>query len=76
MGHTYFIEDGAEIGNTFIGNLGILTRESLALLNTDTTPATFWVTHPNNTYIGNVAAGSEAHGFWYRANANSDGKLC
>lgn len=28
-------------------------------------PATFWITNPNNTFIGNVAAGSESKGFWF-----------
>jgi hypothetical protein len=44
MGHTYFFEDGVETGSTLDGNLGVLTRVSNAMLNTDTTPATFWVT--------------------------------
>lgn len=39
------------------GNLGMLTRATPALLNTDTTPATFWITHPNNTIVNNRAAG-------------------
>ncbi len=40
------------------------TMESNALLNTDTTPASFWITHPNNTYRHNRAAGSAAYGYW------------
>lgn len=43
MGHTFFFEDGVETGSTLQGNLGVLTRVSNAMLNTDTTPATFWV---------------------------------
>ena len=35
------------------------------LLPTDTRAATFWITNPDNTIRGNVAAGSEAFGFWY-----------
>lgn len=31
----------------------------------DQTPASFWVTHPDNTFIGNHAAGSEHYGFWF-----------
>ena len=30
------------------------------------TPAAFWVTNPNNTYIGNAVAGGTHFGFWYR----------
>ena len=58
MGHAFFTEDGNEFGNLLEGNLGLLTRASQALLNTDTSPATFWVVHPNNTLRGNRAAGA------------------
>ena len=27
-------------------------------------PASYWITHPTNNYIGNHAAGSETYGFW------------
>jgi hypothetical protein len=74
MGHAFFLEDGIETGNTFDGNLGFLTKVSHALLNTDTTPATFWITNPNNTYTNNVAAGSTGgYGFWYRLSNHPDG---
>jgi cell surface hyaluronidase len=66
-GHGYFLEDGAEIRNTFSGNLGVLTRippDGKRLLATDGAPATFWMTNPDNTWHGNVAGGSEGHGFW------------
>uniref|UniRef100_A0A383WCP6 Fibrocystin-L n=1 Tax=Tetradesmus obliquus TaxID=3088 RepID=A0A383WCP6_TETOB len=66
MGHTYFFEDALEWGSVLRGNLGILTRVSNAMLNTDTTPATYWITNPNNTIENNVAAGSAGYGFWYR----------
>ena len=67
-GHGYFLEDGVETRNTFSGNLGVLTRippEGKRLLPTDAAPATFWMTNPDNTWRGNVAAGSEGHGFWF-----------
>ena len=73
MGHTFFLEDGIEHGNIYERNLGINTLASFALLNTDTSPATFWVTNPNNTYIGNHAAGSAAYGFWYQLLDNPSG---
>jgi cell surface hyaluronidase len=66
-GHGYFLEDGVETRNTFSANLGVLTRippEGKRLLATDAAPATFWMTNPDNTWRGNVAAGSEGHGFW------------
>src|SRR5690606_17874171 len=34
------------------------------LLPSDNTVASYWITNPDNTYIGNVAAGSDANGFW------------
>jgi cell surface hyaluronidase len=68
IGHCYFLEDGIETKNVFEDNLGILTRKpvpGMALLPTDNQPATFWITNPNNTWRGNVAAGSQAFGFWF-----------
>ena len=35
------------------------------LIPSDNTASTFWITNPDNTYRDNVAAGSEATGFWY-----------
>ena len=34
------------------------------LIPSDNTAATFWITNPANHYIDNVAAGSDANGFW------------
>jgi hypothetical protein len=34
------------------------------LLPSDNTVASFWITNPNNTYVDNVAAGSDSNGFW------------
>jgi hypothetical protein len=34
------------------------------LLPSDNTVAAYWITHPDNTFIDNVAAGSDANGFW------------
>ena len=65
MGHTIFIEDAAETKNYIAHNLVILTKASHSLLNTDSTPACFWITHPDNIFIGNHAAGSERYGFWF-----------
>ena len=46
-GHTYFIEDAIETKNIIEYNLGALTRRGFNLLNTDQTPATFWITNPD-----------------------------
>ena len=73
MGHTFFIEDSIETDNVIKNNLGILTQASFTLLNTDFTPATFWITNPNNHYEGNVAAGSVNYGFWMNLPTSTTG---
>lgn len=66
LGHGFFLEDGAERRNAFIGNLGLGTHEvEDGLLPTDENPATFWITNPDNTFRDNVAAGSDGFGFWF-----------
>ncbi|HLI70617.1 MAG TPA: G8 domain-containing protein [Ktedonobacteraceae bacterium] len=68
IGHCYFLEDGSETGNLLEYNLGIETLaapDGENLLPSDTQPATFWITNPDNYLIGNVSAGSEGEGFWF-----------
>ncbi|XP_038045747.1 fibrocystin-L-like [Patiria miniata] len=65
MGHAYFLEDGIETGNIIQYNLGIFVRPSSSLLNVDITPATYWVTNPDNVVRHNAAAGGSHFGFWY-----------
>ncbi len=77
IGHGFFLEDGSEHLNIFDGNLGLSSRAPLEgehiqehdLAQRDDrrklSPATFWITNNDNTYINNVAAGSEGIGFWY-----------
>ena len=74
LGHGYFLEDGAETGNMISGNLGLgTTVTNEGVLPTDANAATFWITNPDNTIRGNVAAGSEAFGFWYALPASPTG---
>jgi len=73
MGHAFFLEDGNERHNVIEGNLGILTRKSHHMLNTDTTPATFWITNPDNVFRNNVAAGSARYGYWVRLLQSPEG---
>lgn len=65
MGHNFFIEDAVERYNVVRDNLVMGTERSWSLLNTDQTPASYWVTHPDNEFTGNHAAGSDRYGFWY-----------
>ncbi len=98
VGHCFFMEDGIEHGNAFVGNLAIQTKchptldcvpTNLAangertaqypnaaaarqasfhsgntLLPSDNTVSAFWITNPDNSFIDNVAAGSDQVGFW------------
>ena len=65
MGHNIFIEDAIETKNVIKNNLVVSTRRSWSLLNTDNSPASFWITHPDNIFIGNHAAGSDRYGYWF-----------
>ncbi|KAJ1475672.1 hypothetical protein T484DRAFT_1827474 [Baffinella frigidus] len=66
MGHTFFIEDGVEHYNRLEGNLAIKTIPSMNLLNTDQTPACFWIVTGVNYVINNHAVASRRYGFWFR----------
>ncbi|MEO8635797.1 MAG: G8 domain-containing protein [Gemmatimonadales bacterium] len=75
-GHGYFLEDGAESGNLIEHNLGFFCRVPQGadrLLASDSRPATFWLTNPDNTVRGNHAAGSRGFGFWYAFPATPSG---
>ncbi|HET9066716.1 MAG TPA: G8 domain-containing protein [Gemmatimonadales bacterium] len=75
-GHGYFLEDGAESGNTLDHNLGLKSRippVGVRLLASDDQPATFWITNPDNTITNNAAAGSVGFGFWYALPASPTG---
>ncbi len=39
-------------------------RADNILIPSDNTASTFWITNPDNTYVNNVAAGSDQIGFW------------
>jgi cell migration-inducing and hyaluronan-binding protein len=67
VGHAYFLENAVEYGNKFFGNLGMMIRSGF-VLPSDAQPTVFWITNPNNTYIGNVASGSDNTCYWYLAN--------
>lgn len=67
IGHGYYFEDGIETRNTLEGNLGLVTRNAKngeLVTPSDNEASVFWITNPDNTIRNNVAAGSEAFGFW------------
>ncbi|HEX5229120.1 MAG TPA: G8 domain-containing protein [Bryobacteraceae bacterium] len=45
------------------------------LIPSDNTASTFWITNPDNTYRGNVSAGSEETGFWIALPEHPTGKF-
>ncbi len=70
IGHNYVIEDPAAIRNTLRDNLAVKTR--LAFFTDpelrqqkDDEASNFWIRAARNTFIGNLAAGAEANGYWY-----------
>ena len=73
MGHTFFIEDGPEQFNRVEGNLAIKTIPSMNLLNTDQTPAGFWIVSGANYIIRNHAVASRRYGIWFRPEISATG---
>jgi cell migration-inducing and hyaluronan-binding protein len=68
IGHCYFLEDGLETGNKLESNLAILAKPSKKgeeVIPSDNQPSSYWITNPANSFIGNVAAGSQHTGFWF-----------
>lgn len=65
LGHAFFVEDAVETNNIYDGNLIVKVNPSHSLLNTDTTPGAFWITHPDNIVKNNAVAGSSHYGYWY-----------
>src|SRR6188508_2328790 len=45
------------------------------LLPSDNTVAAYWITNPDNTFIGNVAAGSDENGFWLSLPEHPNGQF-
>jgi hypothetical protein len=50
-------------------------RSKDVLLPSDNTVASFWITNPNNVYRENVAAGSDANGFWMSLPEHPNGQF-
>ncbi len=76
LGHGYFLEDGAESGNTLVHNLGLSARVpalAVRILPSDAKPATYWITNPANSFRDNAAAGSVGFGFWFALPASPTG---
>eukprot|EP00978_Attheya_sp_CCMP212_P049705 scaffold698486_cov75-Attheya_sp.AAC.1 len=66
-GHCFMTEDGGEVDNLFVRNLGAYTRKvdiQISEDESDFKASTFWMTNPANVWKENVAAGSQVNGFW------------
>ena len=73
MGHTVFIEDGVEEYNRVEENFGCKTIPSMSLLNTDQTPAVFWIVTGKNYILRNRAVASRRYGMWFRPEISATG---
>ncbi len=76
IGHGIFLEDGSERFNIIRRNVVLLTKkpaENENLLDSDrifsgdqnASPASYWITNPNNIFTDNIAAGTEGTGYWF-----------
>lgn len=76
IGHGLFLEDGSERfnvikGNVVLGTVQPLPGEELTPSDNERweiqnrTPASYWITNPQNTFEDNVAAGTRGTGFWF-----------
>jgi hypothetical protein len=76
IGHGIFMEDGSERYNVIRKNVVCLTKlptpsealtpsEKFTFQVQNKTPASFWITNPNNTLEDNIAAGNNGTGFWF-----------
>jgi hypothetical protein len=45
----------------------------MSLLNTDQSPASIWLTHPDNDLNDNHAAGSDRYSYWYDLQSSAMG---
>ncbi|MEM9188075.1 MAG: G8 domain-containing protein [Myxococcota bacterium] len=83
VGHGFYLEDGNEIGNRFLGNLSMLQRAALEVVRIDNPNRTnrnserasaFWITNPDNEFVGNRAvAVANGQGFWFVEPDNGSG---
>jgi hypothetical protein len=64
IGHGYFLEDGNEVNNIIDHNIGIST-EGGDLIDSDETPAVFWMENPANTWTSNIAVEGGYYGFHF-----------
>ncbi len=76
IGHGLMLEDGSERFNRVLSNVMALTRRPASLAEAVTpsdftgqvvqrqSPASYWITNPNNIVDNNIAAGTQGTGIW------------
>jgi len=68
-GYCFAVTDGSATQNYFYRNLGALVKKTSIRTSPeepdDKLPAVFYITNPNNSYLENVAGGSEDSGFFF-----------
>jgi cell surface hyaluronidase len=76
IGHGVMLEDGSERFNRILSNVMALTRRPASLAAAVTpsdftgqvvqrqSPASYWITNPNNIVNDNIAAGTQGTGLW------------
>eukprot|EP01135_Chromosphaera_perkinsii_P003889 Nk52_evm6s261 gene=Nk52_evmTU6s261 len=75
FGHCVLTEDSSETNNVFKHNCFLNTKAKkvsgsggvgeVGFKSDEMAPTTFWITHPDNALIDNVAGGSDDTGIWY-----------
>jgi G8 domain len=66
-GHGIFLEEGSETGSVITGNLMVKAEQpsdAQRLLPSEASPASYWISNPDNDVSNNVAASSSGKGFW------------
>lgn len=64
-GHGIALQDGVETQNIFHDNYVSKVKKAYSFMTTDTMPAAFYITNPDNSFTNNFAHSSEKFGFWY-----------
>lgn len=64
-GHAIALEEGNEEGNVFSDNWVVAVKKAYSFMTSDSQPAAFYITNPNNVVTNNFVHATERYGFWY-----------
>jgi len=76
-GHSFYLEDAIEHGNSFVHNLAVAVRPGpMVCTDLQIGPSAFWITNPNNTFIDNLAVDigtpNQGVGYWFISGGEID----